>query len=100
MDRDWFGVFVQAIDPDFESTRDYGGEARQAQASFKETDSVGLLQDDAGIDDGMGRDRLAKAFRRVLRRQLFYICCAVFDDCDLQRESDLRSGQPNAGSGV
>lgn len=91
------GVFVEEFHANGVGARHHCGETRQAEAAFEEVAFVHGHLHDSGIDEDVKRDGAAFFLQKILRRQSFQKILAIFDDRELQRESDLRSGETDTG---
>lgn len=97
-DRHGLRLFIEALDPDTHSARNDGRESGETEATFKKFDGFGTVDYQLRIDQNMKRNRPAFALGDVLRRELLKVLRLVFDDSQLQGESDLRRRQAYARS--
>ena len=92
-----FGIFVQEFDANCVGARYHGRETGQAEAALEEVTFILRHLHDSRIDQDVKRHGMALFLEKILRRESFQQLLAIFDDRQLQGESDLGSGETNAG---
>ncbi len=84
---------VEAIDADAGRARDERGESGKAEAALEEVGVRFRIEREDGIDQDVKRNRLALAFHEKFGANVLNVFGLVFDDGELEAETDLRRGE-------
>ena len=91
-----FRILIEAFDSRPAGPRDNRTETGNAEAAFKEFELRSIEREDR-VDDHGEWNRFSIAFRQGLRIERFELFFAVFNNGELKRQPDLRSGKTNSG---
>ena len=92
LNHERFSSLIHTLDVYGKGTRHQCHKPGETEASFKKCDFRRLCNRQLRVDNDMERDRHASPCRELLGRDLPVVFDAVFDDCQLQREANLRCG--------